>query len=68
MFVYSVFKTFSVVDDGDDVNGIPNSPSEDALTADGSSDGAGLELGTENVETVTNSRLVSLQVVLLPFL
>uniref|UniRef100_A0A1I7V6I0 Protein kinase C n=1 Tax=Loa loa TaxID=7209 RepID=A0A1I7V6I0_LOALO len=48
-------------DDGDDVNGIPNSPSEDTLTADGSSDGAGLEISTENTETVTNSRLASLQ-------
>ncbi|KAM3727862.1 Serine/threonine-protein kinase [Dirofilaria immitis] len=48
-------------DDGDDVNGIPNSPSEDALTVDGSSDGAGIELTAENAETVTNSRLASLQ-------
>ncbi|KAL3990710.1 Protein kinase domain family protein [Acanthocheilonema viteae] len=48
-------------DDGDDINGMPNSPSEDALTADGSSDGAGLELSAENSETVTNSRLTSLQ-------
>ncbi|CAG9536039.1 unnamed protein product [Cercopithifilaria johnstoni] len=48
-------------DDGDDINGIPNLPSEDALTTDGSSDGAVLELSTENVETVTNNRLASLQ-------
>ncbi|EJW78437.1 hypothetical protein WUBG_10655, partial [Wuchereria bancrofti] len=47
--------------DGDDVNGIPNSPSEDALAADGSSDGAALEINTDNTETVTNSRLASLQ-------
>lgn len=44
---------------------MPNSPSEDALTADGASDGAGLELSTENTETVTNSRLASLQVIFL---
>uniref|UniRef100_A0A7I4KH27 Hr1 repeat family protein n=1 Tax=Brugia malayi TaxID=6279 RepID=A0A7I4KH27_BRUMA len=48
-------------DDGDDVNGIPNSPSEEALAADGSSDGAALEINTDNTETVTNSRLASLQ-------
>uniref|UniRef100_A0A915PTS5 Protein kinase C n=1 Tax=Setaria digitata TaxID=48799 RepID=A0A915PTS5_9BILA len=48
-------------DDGDDINGLPNSPSEDALTADGSSDGAGLEISSDSAETVTNSRLASLQ-------
>uniref|UniRef100_A0A158Q8X1 Protein kinase C n=1 Tax=Elaeophora elaphi TaxID=1147741 RepID=A0A158Q8X1_9BILA len=48
-------------DDGDDVNGTPNSPSEDNLTADGSSDGTGLELSAENAESVINSRLASLQ-------
>ncbi|VDO70443.1 unnamed protein product, partial [Onchocerca flexuosa] len=44
-------------DDGDDPNGLPNSPSEDTLTADGSSDGPSLELQAENTETITNSRL-----------
>ncbi|VDK74896.1 unnamed protein product, partial [Onchocerca ochengi] len=48
-------------DDGDDLNGLPNSPVEDTLTADGSSDGASLELHAENTETITNSRLASLQ-------
>ncbi|VDM96885.1 unnamed protein product [Thelazia callipaeda] len=48
-------------DDGEDVNEIANSPSEDVLTADASSDGVGIELNTESTETVINSRLASLQ-------
>lgn len=52
-----------VIDDGDDISGVANSPSDDVLTSDCPTDGSGLELGTENAEIVTNSRLSSLQVI-----
>ncbi|VDK70494.1 unnamed protein product [Gongylonema pulchrum] len=52
-----------IADEGDETGVVATSPSEETVAADGTSDGAALELCAENAETVTNSRLASLQTV-----